>query len=198
MRAALFFCALACSWAGAAELPLVKNCDGKPTILNPRGQITVVMASSQPLADTTREFGRALYPWQGREDFRLIVVVDLRKSLGSFVRGWTKGKMKADLDEEALVLKPWFLARGNTNNPRTYLCAIPDFDGHATEALGWGEDDEVMKVKIFGKEGEKIWVSKDAKQPGPLTAKLTELLGPPAPTPPAAEPKRSKILQRRG
>lgn len=197
MRAVAFLCGLAWTWAGAAELPQIKNCDGRYTVLNPQGQITVVMASSQPLADTTREFGRALYPWQGRDDFRLIVVVDLRKSLGSFVRGWTKGKMKADLDEEALTLKPWFLARGNTNNPRTYLCAIPDFDGKATEALGWGDDDEVMKVKIFDKNGEKIWVSKDAKTPGPLTSKLRELLGPPAPTPPSAEPKRSKILQRR-
>jgi hypothetical protein len=198
MRAGVGLFLLGLGWAGAAQLPQVKNCDGKPTVLNPTGQVTVVMASSQPLADTTREFGRALYPWQGREDFRLIVVVDLRKSLGSFVRGWTKGKMKADLDEEAITLKPWFLARGNTNNPRLYLCAIPDFDGKATESLGWGEDDEVMKVKIFGKNGERIWASADAKSPGPLTAQLRNLLGPPAKAPPVPEPKKSKILLRRG
>jgi hypothetical protein len=192
---ALFFCTL--GWAGAGELPRIKNCDGQETLLNPKGQITVVMASSQALADTTREFGRAVYPWQGLEDFRLIVVVDLRKSLGSFVRSWTKGRMKADLDEEALALKPWFMARGNKSNPRQYLCAIPDFDGKATEALGWGTDDEVMKVKIFGKDGEKIWMSKNATTSEPLTAKLVELLGPPAKTPPDAEPKKSKILRRR-
>ena len=192
---ALFFCTL--GWAGAGELPRIKNCDGQETLLNPKGQITVVMASSQALADTTREFGRAVYPWQGLEDFRLIVVVDLRKSLGSFVRSWTKGRMRADLDEEALALKPWFMARGNKSNPRQYLCAIPDFDGKATEALGWGTDDEVMKVKIFGKDGEKIWMSKNATTSEPLTAKLVELLGPPAKTPPDAEPKKSKILRRR-
>lgn len=191
----LFFCTL--GLAGAEELPRIKNCDGRETVLNPKGQFTVVMASSQPLADTTREFGRAMYPWQGLEEFRLIVVVDLRKSLGSFVRSWTKGRMKADLDEEALALKPWFLSRGNTNNPRTYLCAIPDFDGTATEAMGWGNDDEVMKVQIFGKEGEKVWASKNAASPGPLTTKLKELLGPPAKTPPQAEPKKSKLLKRR-
>jgi hypothetical protein len=192
----LFFCTL--GLAGAEELPRIKNCDGRETVLNPKGQFTVVMASSQPLADTTREFGRAMYPWQGLEEFRLIVVVDLRKSLGSFVRSWTVGRMKADLDEEALALKPWFQARGNTNNPRTYLCAIPDFDGKATEALGWGSDDQVMKVKIFGKDGEKIWMRKDVESPAPLTAKMRELLGPAAPTPPNAEPKKSKILLRRG
>jgi hypothetical protein len=132
------------------------------------------------------------------EDFRLIVVVDLRKSLGSFVRSWTTGRMKADLDEEAIALGPWFRARGNTNNPRKYLTAIPDFDGKATEALGWGSDDRVMKAKIFGKDGEMAWTAKDVKSPAPLTAKMKELLGPPAPTPPDAEPKKSKILLRRG
>lgn len=198
MRSVLVLLALAAGISQAAPLPQIKNCDGKPTVLNPAGQYTVVVASSQPLADTTREFGRALYPWQGLEDFRLIVVVDLRKSLGSFVRSWTTGRMKADLDEEAIALGPWFRARGNTNNPRKYLTAIPDFDGKATEALGWGSDDRVMKAKIFGKDGEMVWTAKDVKSPAPLTAKVKELLGPPAPTPPDAEPKKSKILLRRG
>ena len=180
-----------------AELPKPKNCDGKPSELNPNGKITVVMASSQPLADTTREFGRSMYPWQGLEDFRVIVVVDLRKSLGTLFKGWTVGKMKADLDEEALTLTPWFRARGNTNNPRAYLCAIPDFDGKVTEALGWGADHEVMKVSVFGKQGEVAWSSKDVKSTTPLVAKLKEYLGPPAPAPPDAEPKKSKILRRR-
>ena len=180
-----------------AELPKPKNCDGKPTELNPKGKFTVVMASSQPLADTTREFGRALYPWQGLEDFRVIVVVDLRKSLGTLFKGWTVGKMKADLDEEAITLTPWFQGRGNTNNPRPYLCAIPDFDGKATESLGWGPDHEIMKVTLFGKEGQVIWSSKDAQSPTPLVARVKDLLGPPARTPPDAEPKKSKILRRR-
>ena len=182
----------------AADLPQPKNCDGKPTVLNPSGKITVVMASSQPLADTTREFGRAMYPWQGLEDFRVIVVVDLRKSLGILFKGWTVGKMKADLDEEALTLTPWFRARGNTNNPRSYLCAIPDFDGKATEALGWGTNHEVMKATVFGKDGQSLWTGKDVKSPAPVVAKLRELLGPPAPKPPDAEPKKSRILLRRG
>jgi len=182
----------------AADLPQPKNCDGKPTVLNPPGKITVVMASSQPLADTTREFGRAMYPWQGLEEFRVIVVVDLRKSLGTLFKSWTVGKMKADLDEEALTLTPWFQGRGNKNNPRPYLCAIPDFDGKTTDALSWGRDHEIMKVTIFGKEGEVLWSDKDAKSTAPLRTKLKELLGAPAPTPPDAEPKKSRMILRRG
>ncbi len=198
MRRALFLFLALMALGQSAELPQPKNCDGKPTVLNPQGKITVVIAGSQSLADTTREFGRAMYPWQGLEEFRLIVVVDLRKSLGTLFKSWTVGKMKADLDEEALTLKPWFMARGNTNPPRSYLCAIPDFDGKTTEALGWGSDDQLMKVKIFGKDGQKVWASKNAQSPGPMTSKLKELLGPPARTPHDAEPKKSKILQRRG
>lgn len=188
---------LSAGWCFSADLPMPKNCDGKPTDLNPKGRVTVVMASSQSLADTTREFGRAMYPWQGLEEFRVIVVVDLKKSLGTLFKGWTVGKMKADLDEEAITLTPWFRARGNTNNPRSYLCAIPDFDGKTTEALSWSTDPEVMKVNLYGKEGQLVWSSKDAKSPRPLTEKLKEYLGPPAPTPPDAEPKKSKILRRR-
>lgn len=198
MRAVLGLGMLLAGWTQAGGWPEVENCDGRPTVLNPPGQITVIMASSQPLAETTREFGRTLYPWQGLEEFRLIVVVDLRRSLGSFVRGWTKGKMRADLDEEAIILEPWFRARGNPRNPRGYLCAVPDFDGRVTEALGWGNDEEVMKVKIFGKNGEVIWAATEAKSPGPLTAKMEELLGPGARPPPGAGPKKSKILLRRG
>ena len=80
----LFFLGITSLQAGNLYQP--KNCDGKIVTLNPEGKITVVMASSQPLAETTREFGRAMYPWQGLEDFRVIVVVDLRKSLGTLFK----------------------------------------------------------------------------------------------------------------
>ena len=91
----------------AGDLYQPKSCDGKIVTLNPEGKVTVVMASSQPLAETTREFGRAMYPWQGLDDFRVIVVVDLRKSLGTLFKAWTVGKMKADLNEEGETLQPY-------------------------------------------------------------------------------------------
>ena len=181
----------------AEELAQPKNCDGKIVTLNPSGKITVVMASSQPLAETTREFGRSMYPWQGLEDFRVIVVVDLRKSLGTLFKGWTVGKMKADLNEEAETLQPWFRGRGNQGNPRETLCAIPDFDGKATESLGWGPDERKMKVSIFGKGGQLIWSSRDVAASSEVTNRLKELLGTPAPRPPDAVPKKSKMLLRR-
>jgi len=191
----LFFLGITSLQAGNLYQP--KNCDGKIVTLNPEGKITVVMASSQPLAETTREFGRAMYPWQGLEDFRVIVVVDLRKSLGTLFKGWTVGKMKADLNEEGETLQPWFRARGNKSNPRDVICAIPDFDGKTSESLGWGMDDRKMKVTLFGKDGMVIWSSKDVTSSFEVTRRLKELLGPPAPRPPDAGPKKSRILLRR-
>ena len=187
-----------CAPVGAKDLTHPKDCDGKVVELNPAGRITVVLASSQPLADTTREFGRALYGWQGRKEFRVIVVVDLRKSLGTLFKGWTVGKMKADLDEEAETLIPWYRANKNPNNPRPDLCGIADFDGKATESLGWGSDDTKMKVSIFGKDGNVVWSGVNVKSPSYLQAEIEKLLGKPAPTPPDAKPKKSRILMRKG
>ena len=187
-----------CAPVGAKELLHPKDCDGKVVELNPADRITVVLASSQPLADTTREFGRALYGWQGRKEFRVIVVVDLRKSLGTLFKGWTVGKMKADLDEEAETLIPWYRANQNPNNPRPDLCGIADFDGKATESLGWGSDDTKMKVSIFGKDRNVVWSGVNVKSTAFLQAEIEKLLGKPVPTPPDAKPKKSRILMRKG
>jgi hypothetical protein len=182
----------------AGELSGFVNCDGKTVSLNPPGNVTVILASSQPLADQTREFGRSIYGWQGREAFRVIVVVDLRKSIGTLFKGWTTGKMKADLDEEAERLIPWYRANQNIKNPRGDLCGIADFTGKATEALGWGVDDTKMKVTIFGKEGDVVGSDMDSKSPKALQLEITKLLGQPVPTPPDAAPKKSRILLRKG
>jgi hypothetical protein len=184
--------------AVAGELTGYVNCDGKTVSLNPTGHVTVLLASSQPLADQTREFGRSIYGWQGREAFRVIVVVDLRKSIGTLFKGWTTGKMKADLDEEAERLIPWYRANQNIKNPRGDLCGIADFTGNATEALGWGVDDTKMKVTIFGKEGDVVWSDMDSKSPKALQLEITKLLGQPVPTPLDATPKKSRILLRKG
>ena len=182
----------------AGELSGFINCDGKTVSLNPAGNVTVLLASSQPLADQTREFGRSIYGWQGRDAFRVIVVVDLRKSLGTLFKGWTVGKMRADLDEEAERLIPWYRANKNLNNPRPDLCGIADFDGKVTESLGWGSDDTKMKVSIFGKNGDVVWSNVNLRTPASLQAEIEKLLGKSVPTPPDAIPKKSKILMRKG
>ena len=196
MRFALIAFLLMVTTVGAWEFPRPKDCDGKVVEFDPQGRITVVLASSQSLADTTREFGRALYGWQGRREFRVIVVVDLRKSLGTLFKGWTVGKMKADLDEEAERLIPWYRANQNPNNPRPDLCGIADFDGYVTNSLEWGSDEKKMKVMIVGKNGE-IWSEMDATSPKAMQDEVRKLLGDPVLTPPEAFPRKSRILMRK-
>ena len=182
-------------WAGPLPQPI--NCDGQPFQLNPKGKIMILLASSQPLADTTREFGSSLYGWQGRDGFRVTVVVDLRKSLGTLFKGWTLGTMKANLDEEGMQIQPWYRANGNSGNPRADLCAIADFDGKVTDALGWGNDENKMKVTIYGRDGEKIWNSTNAQSPAAMLKEVQKLLGPPIAKPKNAEPRKSRILKLR-
>jgi hypothetical protein len=197
MRVGFLWVFLMAGAVWAVPLPQPINCDGQPFELNPKGKIMILLASSQPLADTTREFGSSLYGWQGRDGFRVTVVVDLRKSLGTLFKGWTLGTMKANLDEEGIQIQPWYRANGNLGNPRPDLCAIADFDGKVTDALGWGNDENKMKVTIFGKDGEKVWNSTNAQSPAPMLKEVQKLLGPPIAKPKNAEPRKSRILKLR-
>ena len=197
MRAGFVWAFLMTGAVWAVPLPQPINCDGQPFQLNPKGKIMILLASSQPLADTTREFGSSLYGWQGRDGFRVTVVVDLRKSLGTLFKGWTLGTMKANLDEEGMQIQPWYRANGNSRNPRADLCAIADFDGKVTDALGWGNDENKMKVTIYGRDGEKIWNSTNAQSPAAMLKEVEKLLGPPIVKPKNAEPRKSRILKLR-
>ena len=58
-----------CDPVGAKDLAHPKDCDGKVVELNPTNRITVVLASSQPLADTTREFGGRFTDGRGEKNF---------------------------------------------------------------------------------------------------------------------------------
>jgi hypothetical protein len=197
MRVGFLWIFLLAGVAWAAPLPQPINCDGQSFQLNPKGKIMILLASSQPLADTTREFGSSLYGWQGRDGFRVTVVVDLRKSLGTLFKGWTLGTMKANLDEEGIEIQPWYRANGNLGNPRADLCAIADFDGKVTDALGWGSDENKMKVTIFGKDGDKIWGTSNAQSPAEMLKEVRKLLGPPIKMPKDAETRKSRILKLR-
>ena len=197
MRVGFLWIFLLAGVAWATPLPQPINCDGQPFQLNPKGKIMILLASSQPLADTTREFGSSLYGWQGRDGFRVTVVVDLRKSLGTLFKGWTLGTMKANLNEEGIEIQPWYRANGNLGNPRVDLCAIADFDGKVTDALGWGNDENKMKVTIYGRDGEMIWNSTNAQSPAAMLKEVQKLLGPPIAKPKNVEPRKSRILKLR-
>jgi hypothetical protein len=132
------------------------DADGKNVLLNPLGHITLIVGTSEDSQDAARAAGRAMYPFQGRPDFGLIVVVDLRHSIASWVPSMVISRMKVSLDQEVFELKPYYLKNGNHNNPRGYLHVIPDFTGTICPQLEWKEHDEKLRIIIFGVDGHII------------------------------------------
>lgn len=132
------------------------DADNHNVLLNAPGRITLVVGTNENSQDAARAAGRAVYPFQGRPDFGLIVVVDLRDTIASWVPSMVISRMRVSLDQEAFELKPYFLKNGNHNNPRGYSHVIPDFTGTICPQLAWKEHDDKLRVIIFGVDGREI------------------------------------------
>jgi hypothetical protein len=150
-----------------AEKITAVDADGIERVLNKPGWISVIIYSNESLQDWTREAGKALDEFQGMEDFRAMVVVDLRSSLALFAKGYTQRRMQRDLDKEAERVRPYYEKNGSTRNPRDGMMAIADFHGETCEALGWEDKARDKRIIIFTREGKKgkSWESiKDFKE----------------------------------
>jgi hypothetical protein len=137
----------------------VEDADGRKQHLNAPGRISVVIASNQTLQERTRLAGRACDRFQGLPRFRSYVLVDLRGSLAHWAKGYTVRRMRKDLDAEAERIAPWVRKNGSTDDPRTLVSAIPDFEGGTCRALGWEETGKNLRVVVFGPDGRvrKLW-----------------------------------------
>jgi len=132
------------------------DADNHTILLNRPGLITLVLGTSEDSQDAARTAGKAMYPLQGRPDFQLIVVVDLRDSLATWVPSVVTAQMRSNLDSEAIALKPYFLKNGNKSDPRKTSYVIPDFNGVICPRLGWIESSEDLRGILFGADGREI------------------------------------------
>ena len=132
------------------------DADNHNILLNRPGLVTLVLGTSEDSQDGARAAGKAVYPLQGRPDFQLIVVVDLRDSIATWVPSIVTAKMRSSLDEEAVELKPYFLKNGNKGNPRKSLFVVPDFSGTICPQLGWTESSDNLRGILFGADGREI------------------------------------------
>ena len=173
------------------------DADGKTWTLNQTSRVTVVISSSDSTASQTRAVGRTLYPFQGREDFRAVVVICLQKSLARHVRGFTLERIRADLDAEAKRIAPYYKEKSNPANPREHIGAIADFDGAVARALGWSEDVDSSKVRvvIFDHTGQMAARFDPANDLDAIRCKVAELLKVPCPDDPTV-PQRNTIRYR--
>jgi hypothetical protein len=143
-----------------APPPKIKatDADNHTIILNKPGMVSVVVGTSEDSQDAARRAGRAMYPFQGLTQFQLIVVVDLRDSIASWVPSVVINHMRRSLDEEAVELKPYYLKNGNTGNPRRFLHVVPDFKGTIMPQLNWSGTPDELHALIYadGREVKRI------------------------------------------
>ncbi len=132
------------------------DADNRKVIVNRLGIITLLLGTNEDSGDVARQAGKSMYPFQGRPDFQLIVVVDLRDSIASWVPSIVYDHMRSDLDKEAIELKPYFLKNNNPNNPRESSHVIADFNGSIFPQLGWPSGSDDLRGILFGVDGREI------------------------------------------
>ena len=132
------------------------DADNHMILINRPGVLTVVIGTDEDSQDAARAAGKVMYPLQGRPDFQLIVVVDLRDSIATWAPSIVLSRMRASLDGEAIELKPYFLKNGNKSNPRYGTFVIPDFSGTVCPQLGWPKGSDDLRGILFGVDGREI------------------------------------------
>ena len=132
------------------------DADNRTVFINRPGMVTLLLGTSEDSQDAARAAGKSMYPLQGRPDFQLIVVVDLRNSIAGWVPSVVLSQMRSNLDNEAIELKPYFVKNGNKSNPRNSSYVIPDFSGTICPQLGWTESADDLRGILFGADGREI------------------------------------------
>ena len=132
------------------------DADNHTILINRPGVITLLIGTSEDSQDAARNAGKAMYPLQGRPDFQLIVIVDLRDSIAAWVPNVALSQMRSNLDREAITLKPYFLKNGNKSNPRSTSYVIADFKGTICPQLGWSECSDDLRGILFGADGREL------------------------------------------
>ena len=142
----------------APPAPAIKasDADNHTIVLNKPKFISVIVGTSEDSQDAARRAGRAMYPFQGMSDFQLIVVVDLRDSIASWVPSVVIDHMRRSLDQEAVELKPFYLKNGNKNNPRRFCHVVPDFKGTIVPQLNWTGTPDELHATVYGPDGREI------------------------------------------
>jgi hypothetical protein len=132
------------------------DADNHLIVLNKPGKITLVLGTNEDSQDACRSAGIAMYPLQGRPDFQLIVVVDLRDSIATWMPAVVLSQMRSNLDHESGELKPYYLKNGNKTNPRDSAHVIPDFGGTICPQLGWPKTSDDLRAILYGADGREM------------------------------------------
>jgi len=139
-----------------SHLPRVTDAFEVERVLAPPGKVSVLIYSNASLAAKTREAGNLFNSLLGRDDFQLIVVVDLRSSLAHWAPGYTRRRMQRDLQAKIDGLSPEIQSYHGGQWPRPDITAIPDFEGTLCQFLEWSEPLEQIQGVIYS-EGQMVF-----------------------------------------
>jgi hypothetical protein len=169
--------------ANALAAPMtVVDADEKRVHLNEPGRVTLVVVCTEDSEGACRKAGRVVDPVHGRDDFRQVVIVDLRDSLGGFVEGYVTYRMRNDMDVEAKRLAKVYAANGSKRNPREDMSAVADFEGEISDKLGFTEPSKYLRAILFGKDGKEIKRWDRVRNLKELLQETAKALGLPAPS----------------
>ena len=92
----------------------------------------------------------------GEPKYRYVTLVNFQGKLPAPVRGLTRAIIRNRLDAEARDLKPRYVAKHLTRDPRGDVYVVADFDGAAVKRLGLSPDSASLAVFVFDGKGKLV------------------------------------------
>jgi len=130
--------------------------DGR-TLSTHDGHVTVLVIVSRPEIDKARTVGnRVPERCLGNPAARMITVIRFDQTKNSFSRYLLTRLIRRRLDGEAAELKPRYVAKHLTSDPRSDVYAVADFDGQMASTFSLPSGPNQFRVVILSGNGELL------------------------------------------
>jgi hypothetical protein len=141
---------------GAAHQLTFRDVDGR-SLSTADGHVTVITVITRDQEEKARAVSKGV-PERcvGDPKYRYITLVNFQGKLPGPVRGLTRRVIRGRLDAEAKELKPRYVAKQLTRDPRKDLYVVPDFDGSSAARLGLQSASATLAVFVFDGKGKLV------------------------------------------
>jgi hypothetical protein len=141
---------------GTAHRLTFPDVDGRD-LSTAAGHVTIITVITRENEEEARAVSR-LVPGRciGDPKYRYITMVNFQGKLPGPLRGITRAVIRSRLDGEAKEMKPKYLAKHLTRDPRDDVYVVADFDGSAVTRLGLSPDSAKLAVFVFDGKGTLV------------------------------------------
>jgi hypothetical protein len=138
---------------GAAHQLTFRDVDGQD-LSTAAGHVTIITVITRENENEARVVSK-LVPERciGDPKYRYVTLVNFQGKLPAPLRGGTRAVIRSRLDAEAKGLKPKYVAKHLTRNPRDDVYVVADFDSSAVTRLGLSPDSAKVRVFVFNGKG---------------------------------------------